>query len=127
MSRGSTHGIGSSSARIVVSRPARNPSRSMSRFVMKKPQRRCSSAAPVSSRAASSRCSMRARPSMKPAPWRSSAPTLLWKTTRGIRFRRIAAARPSPVRSASASGSGSDQSSGCTQKTASTPRVASAR
>ena len=46
-------------------------------------------------------------------------------TTRAIRFLRIAAARPSPVRSASASGSGSDQSSGCTQKTASTSRVAS--
>ena len=35
MSRGSTHGIGSSSGRIVVRRPARRPSRSMSRLVMK--------------------------------------------------------------------------------------------
>ncbi len=53
------------------------------------------------------RCaSIRARPSTNPAPWRNSAPTLLRNTTRGIRFWRIAAARPSPVRSASASGVG---------------------
>ena len=35
MSRGSTQAIGSSSGRMVVSRPARSPSTSMSRLVMK--------------------------------------------------------------------------------------------
>jgi hypothetical protein len=49
--------------------------------------------------------SSRASPSMNPAPLRISAPMLLWNTTRGIRFFRIAAARPSSVLSASASGS----------------------
>ena len=29
---------------------------------------------------------MRAKPSRKPAPWRFSAPMLLWNTTRAIRF-----------------------------------------
>ena len=40
MSRGSTHGISASSGRVVVSRPARSPPRSISRLVINKPQPR---------------------------------------------------------------------------------------
>ena len=94
MSRGATQAIGWSGGRMTGTEPAFSESGSSSRFEKKKPQRRCRTDEPDSS----SRVSVSANPSISPAPWRFSAPTLDWNTVRPILFSLTACATAAPNR-----------------------------